>query len=176
MYKRLIIYSTTDGQTKLICERIKNLSKFNNETKLLEIDKATKEDIQPYEVIIIGASIRYGKHNSSVLNFVNKNIENLNKKKSVFFSVNVVARKAEKNLPETNPYMIKFLKLAKWNPYKKAVFAGKIDYPKYGFLDRQIIRLIMFITKGPTDTSKSYEFTNWSKVDDFTREIDQISG
>ena len=175
MYKRLIIYSTTDGQTKLICERIKNLSKFNNETKLLEIDKATKEDIQPYEVIIIGASIRYGKHNSSVLNFVNKNIENLNKKKSVFFSVNVVARKAEKNLPETNPYIIKFLKLSKWNPYKKAVFAGKIDYPKYSFLDRQIIRLIMFITKGPTDTSKSYEFTDWSKVDDFTRDIDQIS-
>ena len=175
MYKRLIIYSTTDGQTKLICERIKNLSKFNNETKLLEIDKATKEDIQPYEVIIIGASIRYGKHNPSVLNFVKKNIENLNKKKSVFFSVNVVARKAEKNLPETNPYMIKFLKLAKWNPYKKAVFAGKIDYPKYNFLDKQIIRLIMFITKGPTDTSKSYEFTDWSKVDDFTRDIDQIS-
>ena len=175
MYKRLIIYSTTDGQTKLICERIKNLSKFNNETKLLEIDKATKEDIQPYEVIIIGASIRYGKHNSSVLNFVNKNIENLNKKKSVFFSVNVVARKAEKNLPETNPYIIKFLKLSKWNPYKKAVFAGKIDYPKYSFLDRQIIRFIMFITKGPTDTSKSYEFTDWSKVDEFTKEIDKIS-
>ena len=175
MYKRLIIYSTTDGQTKLICERIKNLSKFNNETKLLEIDKATKEDIQPYEVIIIGASIRYGKHNSSVLNFVNKNIENLNKKKSVFFSVNVVARKEEKNLPETNPYIIKFLKLSKWNPYKKAVFAGKIDYPKYSFLDRQIIRFIMFITKGPTDTSKSYEFTDWSKVDEFTKEIDKIS-
>ena len=175
MYKRLIIYSTTDGQTKLICERIKNLSKFNNETKLIEIDKAKKEDLQPYEVIIIGASIRYGKHSPNVLKFVNENIHNLNRKKSVFFSVNVVARKEEKNLPETNPYMIKFLKLAKWNPYKKAVFAGKIDYPKYSFLDKQIIRLIMFITKGPTDTSKSYEFTDWSKVDDFTREIDQIS-
>ena len=174
MYKRLIIYSTTDGQTKLICERIKNLSKFKNETKLLEIDKAVKEDIQPYEFIIIGASIRYGKHNPSVFNFVNKNIENLNKKKSVFFSVNVVARKPEKNLPETNPYIKKFLKLSKWNPSKKAVFAGKIDYPKYGFFDKQIIKLIMFITKGPTDTSKSYEFTDWSKVDDFAREIDEI--
>ena len=175
MYNRLIIYSTTDGQTKLICERIKNLSKFNNQTKLLEIDKASKEDLQPYEMIIIGASIRYGKHNPSVLNFVKKNIENFKKKKTVFFSVNVVARKEEKNLPETNPYLIKFLKLSQWNPDKKAVFAGKIDYPKYSFLDRQIIRLIMFITKGPTDTSKSYEFTDWSKVDDFTREIDQIS-
>ena len=175
MYKRLIIYSTTDGQTKLICQRIKNLSKFSNQTKLIEIDKATEEDLKSYEVIIIGASIRYGKHNSSVLNFVTENIENFKKKKNAFFSVNVVARKEEKNLPETNPYLLKFLKLSKWNPDKKAVFAGKIDYPKYSFLDRQIIRLIMFITKGPTDTSKSYEFTDWSKVDDFTREIDQIS-
>ncbi len=175
MYKRLIIYSTTDGQTKLICQRIKNLSKFSNQTKLIEIDKATEEDLKSYEVIIIGASIRYGKHNSSVLNFVTENIENFKKKKTAFFSVNVVARKEEKNLPETNPYLLKFLKLSKWNPDKKAVFAGKIDYPKYSFLDRQIIRLIMFITKGPTDTSKSYEFTDWSKVDDFTREIDQIS-
>ena len=174
MYKRLIIYSSTDGQTKLICERIKNLSQFKNKTKLIEIGEATKEDLKQYEVIIIGASIRYGKHNHAVLNFVKENIENFKQRKTVFFSVNVVARKAEKNSPETNPYLIKFLKLSKWNPDKKAVFAGKIDYPKYRFLDRQIIRLIMFITKGPTDTSKSYEFTDWSKVEDFTKEIDQI--
>ena len=29
----------------------------------------------------------------------------------------------------------------------------------------------MFITKGPTDTSKSYEFTDWSKVEGFAKEI-----
>jgi menaquinone-dependent protoporphyrinogen oxidase len=87
----------------------------------------------------------------------------------------VVARKSEKNTPETNPYIKKFLKLSNWSPNKLAVFAGKIDYPKYGFFDRQIIRLIMFITNGPTDTSKSYEFTDWSKVEEFIRQIDQIS-
>ena len=174
MYKRLIIYSSTDGQTKLICERIKNLSQFNNQTKLIEIDKAAKENIRPYEVVIIGASIRYGKHNPSVLNFVRENIENFKQKKTAFFSVNVVARKENKNLPETNPYLIKFLKLSKWNPDIKAVFAGKIDYPKYSFLDKQIIRLIMLVTKGPTNTTKSYEFTDWSKVDEFSQQIDQI--
>ena len=174
MYKRLIIYSTTDGQTKLICEKIKSLSRFSDKTKIISIYQAENENLLPYEIIIIGASIRYGKHNPAVLNFVKENIKTLNEKKSAFFSVNVVARKNEKNLPETNPYMIKFLKLVKWNPNKKAVFAGKIDYPKYGFFDRQIIRLIMFITKGPTDTSKSYEFTDWSKVSDFVSQMDQI--
>ena len=174
MHKRLIIYSTTDGQTKLICEKIKSISRFSDKTKIISIYEAENENLLPYEIIIIGASIRYGKHNPAVLNFVKENIKTLNEKKSAFFSVNVVARKNEKNLPETNPYMIKFLKLVQWNPNKKAVFAGKIDYPKYGFFDRQIIRLIMFITKGPTDTSKSYEFTDWSKVSDFVSQMDQI--
>ena len=88
-----------------------------------------------------------------------------------FFSVNVVARKQEKNTPNTNPYIKKFLKISKWKPKKIGVFAGKVDYPKYGFFDKYIIKLIMFITKGPTDTSQSFEFTDWSKVDDFAKEL-----
>ena len=71
--------------------------------------------------------------------------------------------------------MNKFLKISNWNPDKLCVFAGKVDYPKYSFIDKHLIQLIMFITKGPTDTSKSYEFTNWSKVEEFSREIDQIT-
>ena len=39
------------------------------------------------------------------------------------------------------------------------------------FIDKYIIKLIMFITKGPTDTSQSYEFTDWEKVDVFAREL-----
>ena len=93
-------------------------------------------------------------------------------KRSAFFSVNVVARKPEKNTPETNPYMRKFLKISNWQPNKLAVFAGKVDYPKYGFFDKHIIRLIMFITKGPTDTSRSFEFTDWSKVEDFSKKLE----
>ena len=67
--------------------------------------------------------------------------------------------------------MQKFLKISNWQPNKLAVFAGKVDYPNYGFLDKYIIKLIMFITKGPTDTSQSFEFTDWSKVDDFAKEL-----
>ena len=95
----------------------------------------------------------------------------MDKKETAFFTVNVVARKKEKNTPETNPYMKKFLELSGWKPDKLAVFAGKIDYPKYGFFDKQIIRLIMFITKGPTDTSQTYEFTDWEKVEEFSRQL-----
>ena len=167
----LIIYSSTDGQTKAICEKIKKFSKNSDSIKLISLEEANDFNLQPYEDIIIGASIRYGKHNKNLYKFISSNKKTLEKKRSAFFSVNVVARKPEKNTPETNPYMKKFLKISNWKPDKLGVFAGKVNYPNYGFFDKYIIRLIMFITKGPTDTSKSFEFTDWSKVEDFAREL-----
>ena len=68
-------------------------------------------------------------------------------------------------------YIKKFLKRTSWKPNVLGVFAGKIDYPKYNFFDKQMIRLIMWITKGPTDPKRTYEFTNWNDVDEFTRRI-----
>jgi len=167
----LIIYSSTDGQTKIICEKIKNFSKNNESVKLISLEEAHDFNLQSYEDIIIGASIRYGKHNKNLYKFISSNKETLEKKRSAFFSVNVVARKPEKNTPETNPYMKKFLKISNWKPDKLGVFAGKVNYPNYGFFDKYIIRLIMFITKGPTDTTKSFEFTDWSKVEDFANKL-----
>ena len=171
----LIIYSSTDGQTKIICEKIKNFSKNSESIKLISLEEANDFNLQSYENIIIGASIRYGKHNKNLYKFISSNKETLEKKRSAFFSVNVVARKSEKNTPETNPYMKKFLKISNWKPDKLGVFAGKVNYPNYGFFDKYIIRLIMFITKGPTDTTKSFEFTDWSKVEDFARELNLSS-
>ncbi len=173
MTKILIIYSTTDGQTFLICEKIKSILQKKDQVELVSINDIYGKNISNFDSVIIGASIRYGKHSSKVIDFVKKNKTVLSYKRTSFFTVNVVARKHEKNTPETNPYMLKFLKKTNWEPNNKAVFAGKIDYPKYGFIDKQIIRFIMILTNGPTDTSKSYEFTDWSKVDQFAREISE---
>ena len=124
-----------------------------------------------YKTIIIGASIRYGKYRNEVYNFINENSLLLESKKNAFFSVNVVARKPEKNTPDTNPYVIKFLEKINWKPKNIEVFAGKIDYPKYKFIDKYSIKFIMWVTKGPTDTSQSYEFTDWNKVETFAENL-----
>ena len=170
----LIVYSSTDGHTKIICQRVTNFLSEDNLVKLLPIEEAKNIDLSNFEKIIIGASIRYGKHSKELYKFVNLNKNILDQKKSAFFSVNVVARKPEKNTAETNPYINKFLKISKWKPDITRVFAGKVDYPNYNFFDKYVIKFIMFITKGPTDTSRSYEFTDWSKVDEFSKEFKNI--
>ena len=175
MVKIIIIYSTTDGQTKAICEHMRQASQAGSDVDIVPIKDVVNLNLDQYSSIIIGASIRYGKHKAEVLEFVTKNKKILDKKNSAFFTVNVVARKPNKNSSDTNPYLKKFLNLTDWVPDIIGVFAGKIDYPRYGFWDRQIIRLIMYLTKGPTDTSKTYEFTDWNLVESFFIDVEKKS-
>ena len=167
----LLIYSSTDGQTKKICDVIKENLPNKNPIQICTVDEAINLDINNYDQIILGASIRYGNYKSNLFKFIKNNIEILDKKNNAFFSVNVVARKKEKNTPDTNPYIKKFLKKTDWRPNKIEVFAGKVDYPNYNFFNKLVIRFIMFITKGPTDISQSYEFTDWVKVKKFSKEL-----
>ena len=164
----LIIYSTTDGQTVSIAERIGGILE---NSKVVSIADAKTLNLNDFETIVIGASIRYGKHKPEVYKFIKDNLGILDAKKNAFFSVNVVARKPEKNTPDTNPYMQKFLELSKWSPKSLSVFAGKIDYPQYKFVDKQMIRFIMWMTKGPTDINGTFEFTDWKKVESFAEEL-----
>ena len=175
MSDTLIIYSSTDGHTKTICKRITNFLNDKDVIKTISLDEASSFDLSKFNKIIIGASIRYGKHSKNLYKFIDLNKNILDQKQSIFFSVNVVARKPEKNTPDTNPYIKKFLKISKWKPKKIGVFAGKVDYPNYGFFDKYVIKFIMFLTNGPTDTSQSYEFTDWLKVDNFAKELDSNS-
>jgi menaquinone-dependent protoporphyrinogen oxidase len=168
MHQNLIIYSSTDGQTIKICKRIMSII---GDCKIVSINEAKNENLSKYEKVIVGASIRYGKHKPELYDYISENCDHLIDTNASFFSVNVVARKPEKNTPLTNPYVQKFLSISKWHPSLIGVFAGKIDYPRYGLLDKFMIRLIMWITKGPTNTKNVYEFTNWDDVDSFAKKI-----
>ncbi len=110
MYETLIIFSSTDGHTRKIADFIKSSSKKKDKIKIISIDEVSSESLSNYKNLILGASIRYGNHNKKVYSFVMQNRSFLKNINSAFFSVNVVARKPDKNTPETNPYIKKFLK------------------------------------------------------------------
>ncbi len=175
MAKIIIIYSTTDGHTREICSYLLQVvEEHGNQVTLASIDDKELVDLSSFDKIVIGASIRYGKHSAKVYEFIKVNLKILEKKSNAFFSVNVVARKPDKNQPETNPYLKKFLMQISWKPKKLAVFAGKIDYQKYKYWDRFMIRLIMWVTKGPTDPKANIEFTNWNQVKEFGQTISKM--
>jgi len=172
----LILYSTTDGQTLRICERLREqLAQQGNTVELQTIDAEPLPDLAAFDKLLIGASIRYGKHARSVYRFVQHHLAQLQARPAAFFSVNAVARKPNRNTPETNPYLKRFIAQIAWQPQLLAVFGGRIDYSKYRIWDRLLIQLIMWMTKGPTAPDAVVEFTDWDAVRRFGEQFDALS-
>ena len=168
MARILIVFSTTDGHTREICNRLRGIiEQHAHQVVLLSVADATGADLETCDKIVVGASIRYGKHNPRLVDFIERNAQALNRKASAFFSVSVVARKPGKSQPHNNPYVRRLLRTIAWRPWAVAVFAGKIDYPRYGPVDRLVIRFIMWLTGGPTDPSAVVDFTDWRQVEAF---------
>jgi menaquinone-dependent protoporphyrinogen oxidase len=168
----LIVYSSIDGHTRKICERLqRTLEAQCHAVSLVPIDAAGGADLARFDKIVVGASIRYGRHSPRVRAFVEAQQALLDSKPNAFFSVNIVARKPNKNRPDTNPYLQKFLRQVRWRPQLLEVFAGKLDYPRYGAIDRLMIRFIMWITDGPSDATAVVEFTDWQRVDAFAERV-----
>lgn len=165
----LIHYSTVDGHTLGICKRLQVIAEqAGHHVIVADIENYQSFDPALFDRVVVGASIRYGHHRPSVVRYL-RSIKTDLQDRFALFSVNIVARKPEKNSPDTNPYLRKLLKQIGWRPPLLAVFAGRLDYPSYNFFDRNMIRFIMLLTSGPTDPRGAFEFTDWAKVDEFGR-------
>jgi len=172
MPRFLIAYSTVDGQTLTICQRLQQVLEASACTvELLDLATGPAGDLARFDTVVIGASVRYGKHRPEVYHFIESHRDTLDCKPSAFFSVNVVARKAGKDRPETNPYVLAFRRQTSWQPSVVGGFVGKIDYPRYRFMDREVIRFIMWLTHGPTDPTTCTEFTDWAAVEGFAQRL-----
>ncbi|ATW44214.1 menaquinone-dependent protoporphyrinogen IX dehydrogenase [Glaesserella parasuis] len=174
--KTAIFYLTNDGQTKKISDYLaKELQQETQVFSLRDFSLWSVETLEQFDCIVIGASIRYGHFDPVLEQFIDRYYELLNRKKSVFFSVNLTARKITRNTPYTNTYTRKLLDKILWKPNIAEVFAGALLYPRYNFFDKTMIRFIMKITKGDTNTSREYEYTDWQQVSELAQRIRKLS-
>lgn len=106
MARTLILYHSGYGHTRKISERVARVMSEAGEaveTRALLNDDGdcTGDELAAFDTIVIGASIRNGKHQPAVIEFINRHRELLRSRNGVFFSVNLVARKPGKDTPGT---------------------------------------------------------------------------
>ena len=153
--KTLILFSTRDGQTREIASYLASeLKELGIQTDVANVHRIEEPQWENYDRVVIGASIRYGHYHSAFQEFVKKHATRLNSMPSAFYSVNLVARKPEKRC---------------------AVIAGALRYPRYRWYDRFMIKLIMKMSGGETDTRKEVVYTDWEQVANFAREIAHLT-
>jgi menaquinone-dependent protoporphyrinogen oxidase len=168
----LIAYSTVDGHTFTISQRLQKIfEQGGHDVHLVDLRQSSDVDTTACDRIVIGASIRYGKHREEVYRFIATHRDALERKPSAFFSVSLVARKPGKDSADSNPYLLGFRRTTTWAPAVVGVFAGKLDYQRYGFVDRRVIQLIMWITQGPTHAQACVDFTDWPAVERFAQQV-----
>lgn len=171
----LLLYSSVYGLSRRICETIQ--ASLARRGVAADVAPLVGHTVDPaaYDAIVIGASIKHGKHHPSVLEFIRARRALLEATPSALFSVNLVARKPAKNTPETNPYLKRLVAQSPWKPRLQAVFAGELDYSRYGPVDKYMMKLVMWINHGPTDFATRVEFTDWSAVERFAGEVAQLA-
>lgn len=168
----LLLYSSRFGHCQRVATRLSehlqalghNCLIQNLETMPQNEASYAQEHLGKYAAIVVVASIRYGFFHSKVGQFVQNNLSTLRNTLDVFVPITLIARKPEKRSVATNVYARKFLAKTGWNPKIISFIAGELLYPTYNFFDRFMIKLIMRMSKGDLDTSRSYDYTNWDDV------------
>jgi menaquinone-dependent protoporphyrinogen oxidase len=167
--KILIAYSSKYGQTRKIAQDFQ-IHLRDQEVVCLDL-KASDPNPMDFDFILVLGSIHYGVHASHLREWTNKHSALLNLGNSGFISVNLVARSPQKAQAESNPYLQKFLTQSLWHPTLRWVLAGQLDYGRYPFWDRWMIRWIMKMSKGPCQGHEKIDYTDWQQIPLIAQEI-----
>ena len=169
------IYSATrDGHTRRIASHIgARLSELGVDARLRDLAAGlpAAAELAASSLVVVIAAVRYGRHlpDAERLLAVYRTLPA--PPRLVLLSINLTARKPGKDTAQGNAYLRKLIARYGLAPAFAAAIAGRLDYPLYGWFDRQMIRFIMLLTGGPTDPRAQVEYTAWPRVDDIAGRI-----
>jgi menaquinone-dependent protoporphyrinogen oxidase len=170
----LLFYATRDGHSRRIAAHIAaRLAERGICTVPRDLAGAypAPAELAAARLVAVVAAVRYGRHLPEAERFLAAYRELLARAQLVFVSVNLTARKPGKDSVAGNPYLRRMIARHRLKPALATAVAGRLDYPDYRWLDRQIIRFIMKLTGGPTDPRCRAEFTAWQAVDEIAARI-----
>jgi menaquinone-dependent protoporphyrinogen oxidase len=169
-----LYYATRDGQSRRIAEHIsRRLAEAETPAPAQDIAVAqpAPSDLAAASVVVLVAAVRYGRHLPEADRFLAVYRSLHSPPPLALASVNLTARKSAKTTVTGNAYLRKVIARPRLAPAVAVAFAGRLDYRRYGWRDRWIIRFIMLLTGGPTDPATCIEYTSWDAVDDFAAAV-----
>lgn len=169
-----IVFQTRYGQTEKIAQRLADqLKSSGHEVTLLPIRKRViPPSVSEFDMVLIGAPVYAGRYPPTLLNWVSRQNEALNRLSCGFFSVSLnAADPRPKARREDDRLLREFLEQSGLHPEWVASLAGALHYRKYNLLIRYMMKRISAKAKGPTDTSRDHEMTDWARVDAFASAV-----
>ena len=165
----LIVYASTEGQTRKISERIADDLRGAGHTVSLRHCDDWQSDfhIGDFDRVILAGSVHQRRHQRELEIFVPAHLSELSAKPTLFISVSLSAAYPD-GMAEAQAYVDEFLKSANWNPSGVLLVAGALRYDEYDYFMEQIVRHVVLKDREDADARGEHEFTDWNAL---SREI-----
>jgi len=163
----LICFATRDGHSRRIAERLaQRLGERGLGAELRDLARDPPVAGVTLPLVVV-AAVRYGRTLPEAENF----LAGVGPAPLALLSVNLTARKPGKRGAATNPYLRKLIARHRLVPAIAEAVGGRLNYPVYRWFDRQMIRFIMLLTGGPTDSATDIDYTDWDRIDALAERI-----
>jgi len=181
-----IFFATREGHTRRIAERLAaDLRARGVAVDVFDVhpDVMAREPIDwaKYAIVCVAASVHGGHHEREMIDFAKRHRAVLERIPATFFSVTLSeagaedpARPAverERAAADVQRMIDVFATETGWRPARTLPVAGSLAYSKSNFFIRFVMKRIARKAGAPTDTSRDYEFTDWSALDRFAGEL-----
>jgi menaquinone-dependent protoporphyrinogen oxidase len=175
MSRILVLYGTTDGHTAKVATALGDTLRASGVDVDL-VEAGTREPgPQDYAGVIVAASVHAAGYQRPVRRWVRRHAAALRGKPTAFVSVCLgVLQNEPKVQQELETIRERFFTSTGWRPMVTETVAGALLYTKYNWIKRWVMKRIVRKAGGDVDTTRNYEYTNWSDVRAFAHRFGTV--
>jgi len=165
--KVLLVYGTTEGQTERVVRFVaERFTHQGHQTLTVRAGSAPAvPELRDFDAIVVAASVRAGRYQLAVTQFVKQHLAAIRAKPNAFVSVSLAAASDDpSDVAGLEKCVAAFSGATGWTPTQIHHVAGAFRYTRYGFITRWVMRRIASRKGMSTDPRRDVELTDWDDV------------
>jgi menaquinone-dependent protoporphyrinogen oxidase len=168
--RALVAFGTRYGSTERVAAEIASVLRAEGASAIvLDLRSGKNEDIDDYDLVIIGSGICMGSWSKGAHRFLEANGARLAQKPVALFACSGDLKFGRNSIEECRKMYLDDVahRFGILNPAATALFGGVIDFDKYGFLVKAVLKKVAGrrnIEENDIDLSRPYDFRDWDEI------------
>lgn len=165
--KLLVLYATTDGQTRKIARHVADgLADKGHGVELLEAREGAGLNLARFDRAILAGSLHAGGYQTALASFARDHAAALNAMPTLFLAVSLSAAGDDaEDWAGLHKCLEAFHRDTGWTPSRIAHVAGAFRFSEYGFFRAWAMKRIAAQKDASVDPHHDKEYTDWAALD-----------
>ncbi|MBF9030600.1 protoporphyrinogen oxidase [Rhodobacterales bacterium HKCCE3408] len=165
--KLLIVYATTEGQTRKIARHLADRAcDGGHSVELLPLSDAGDIDLDRFSQVLVAASVHIGHYQRALIDWLETRGADLKGRTTMFVSVSLAAAGHESDDWRGLEQIAEdFVAATGWTPEKILQVAGAYTPSRYDMFRRFAMRRILAAKDPEADPDADKEYTDWDALD-----------